>query len=74
MSELERVNENPEFREYMSAEEDNLKIENSLKREWKESEINESKIEIAKSLLKNKVDIQIIDSTGLSKEEIEKLK
>ena len=75
MSELERVNENPEFREYMSAEEDNLKIENSLKREWKESGINESKIEIAKSLLKNKVDIQIIiDSTGLSKVEIEKLK
>ncbi len=36
MSELERVNENPKFREYMSAEEDNRKIENTMKRFWKE--------------------------------------
>ena len=41
MSEIERVNENPEFREYMSAEEDNRKIENSLRREWKEEGIAE---------------------------------
>ena len=31
MSELERVNEIPEFREYMSAEEDNRKIENTMR-------------------------------------------
>ena len=91
MKELEKVNENPKFREYMSAEEDNKKIENSLKREWKEKGLREgiqkgkkegieqgakeSKIEIAKSLLKNKVDIEIIiSSTGLSLEELEKLK
>jgi len=35
MEELERVNQNPEFREYMSAEEDNRKIENSLRKAWK---------------------------------------
>ncbi len=33
MSEIERVNEEPEFREYMSAEEDNRKIENSIRSE-----------------------------------------
>lgn len=83
MKELERVNENPKFREYMSAEEDNKKIENSLKREWMEEGLAEGikegsykrNIEIAKSLLKNKVDIEIIiSSTGLSVEELEKLK
>ena len=36
MQEIERVNEEPEFREYMSAEEDNRKIENTMKRFWKE--------------------------------------
>ena len=83
MKELERVNENPKFREYMSAEEDNKKIENSLKREWMEEGLKEGikegsykrNIEIANSLLKNKVDIEIItSSTGLSIEELEKLK
>ena len=83
MKEIERVNENPKFREYMSAEEDNKKIENSLKREWMEEGLKEGikegsykrNIEIAKSLLKNKVDIEIIiSSTGLSIEELEKLK
>ena len=83
MKELEKVNENPKFREYMSAEEDNKKIENSLKREWMEEGLAEGikegsykrNIEIAKSLLKNKVDIEIItSSTGLSIEELEKLK
>ena len=79
MKEIERVNENPKFREYMSAEEDNKKIENSLKREWMEEGLKEGfykrNIEIAKSLLKNKVDIEIIiSSTGLNIEELEKLK
>ena len=79
MKELEKVNENPKFREYMSAEEDNKKIENSLKREWMEEGLKEGSykrnIEIAKSLLKNNVDIEIIiSSTGLSIEELEKLK
>ena len=96
MSELERVNQDPEFREYMSAEEDNRKIQNSLRiqamKEGREEGRTEgiqqgiqqgieqgieqgsyqSKIEIAKSLLENHVDIEIIaKSTGL---EIEKIK
>lgn len=86
MSEIERINESPEFREYMSAEEDNEKIENSLRREWKEEGLKEGReegikegtttrnIEIAKALLKNNVDISIIsNSTGLSLEEINNL-
>ena len=34
MSEVERVNEDPNFWEYMSAEEDNRKIENSLRKQY----------------------------------------
>ena len=34
MEELERVNEDPSFWEYMSAEEDNRKIENSLRKQY----------------------------------------
>ena len=79
MDEVKRVNEDPEFREFISAEEDNRKIENSIKKELREDGIKEGKkdrnIEIAKKLLKNKVDISIIvDSTGLTKDEIEKIK
>ena len=37
METLEEVNKDPEFREFMSAEEDNRKIENSLRREAIES-------------------------------------
>ena len=83
MKELERVNENPKFREYMSAEEDNKKIENSLKREWMEEGLKEGikegsykrNIEIAKTMLKDNMYIEIISKcTNLSKEELEKIK
>ena len=75
MSELERVNENPRFREYMSAEEDNRKIENSLKREYTEKGIKESSISTAKAMLKDGVDIdKIIKYTSLSKEDIGNLR
>ena len=60
MSELERVNESPKFREFMSAEEDNRKIENSLREEYKEEGIKESSISIAKKMLNEKVDIKKI--------------
>lgn len=99
MSEIERVNENPKFREYMSAEEDNRKIQNSLRREAIEEGLKEGlekgieqgiekgikqgikqgmeqgsvakAKEIAKSLLENNIDINVISkSTGLSIEEI----
>ena len=36
MSEIKRVNSNPDFFEYMSAEEDNRKIENSIRKEMTE--------------------------------------
>ena len=79
METLEEVNKDPEFREYMSAEEDERKMENSHLDEARAEGIsqgkNERNIEIAKKLLKNKVDISIIvDSTGLTKDEIEKIK
>lgn len=78
MAELERVNEDPEFYEYMSAEEDNRKIENSLRRQWREEGIEkgtyESKISIAKKMLCENIDINIISKcTGLSKKEVENL-
>ena len=79
MDEVKRVNEDPEFREFISAEEDNRKIENSIKKELREDGIKEGQkernIEIAKNLLKNNVDISVIaSSTGLTKEKIERLK
>lgn len=71
MKKLEEVNEDPEFREFISAEEDNLKIENSIKREA----IEQERQEIAKSMLEDNIPIeQIAKYTNLSKEEIENLK
>ena len=67
----------------MSAEEDHKKIENSLKREWMEEGLKEGikegsykrNIEIAKTMLKDNMDIEIISKyTNLSKEELEKIK
>ena len=83
MSELERVNQNPEFREYMSAEEDNRKIQNSLRiqaikegrAEGREVGLKEGRAEIAKNMLKENMDINLISKlTGLTKEEINSLK
>ncbi len=87
METLEEVNQDPEFREYMSIEEDAIKMEKSrisagikkgleqgLEQGIKKGS-REKAISIAKSLLKNNVDINIIaESTGLSIEELEKLK
>ena len=57
MSEIERVNENPEFHEFMSAEEDNRKIENSLRIQYTnegiEQGIEQTHIETA-NLMKEK--------------------
>lgn len=41
MSEIKKINSNPEFFEYMSAEEDNRKIENSIRREMTEKGLKE---------------------------------
>ena len=78
MEEVERINEDPEFYEYISAEEDNRKIENSLKRQYKREGLEEgtrlAKLEAAKNFKENGVDIEIISkSTGLTIEEINKL-
>ena len=79
MDEVKRVNEDPEFREFISAEEDNRKIENSIKKELREDGIKEGQkernVEIAKNMLKDNIPIITISKyTGLTKKEISLLK
>ena len=75
MDEVKRVNEDPEFREFISAEEDNRKIENSIKKELREEGQKERNIEIAKNMLNEGIDIDIISKcTGLTKDEVNALK
>ena len=86
MEEITRVNEEPESREYMSAEEDNRKIENSLKAEWLQQGIEkgleqgleigskEASLKIAKELLNMGMKKEdIIEATGLDIRELEQL-
>ena len=86
MKEINKLNNDSEFVEYMSAEEDARKIYNSRMYDAREKGfkqgydegieqgIEKNKIEIAKNLLDNNVDINIISlSTGLSQEEIKNL-
>ena len=82
MTEIERVNENPRFREYMSAEEDNRKIENCIKyyarmegiEEGKIEGMKENSIEIAKKMKSDNIPLEdIMKYTNLTIEEIEKL-
>ena len=77
------VNDNPEFQKYMSEEEDKKKIQNSLLSEARENGINDGiskgvsqeKVSIAKNMLNKNMSIEdISDITGLSVEEINKLK
>ena len=79
MDEVKRVNEDPEFREFISAEEDNRKIENSIKKELREDGIKEGQkernVEIAKNMLKDNIPIITISKyTGLTEKEISLLK
>ena len=79
MSEIKRVNSNPDFFEYMSAEEDNRKIENSIRKEMTErglkQGIEQAKLETARNMLKDELDSDTIAKyTGLKKEVIEKIK
>ena len=83
METLEEVNKDPEFREYMSAEEDARKMENShldeARADGKAEGITQGKsernIEIAKNMLEQKIEIDVISKcTGLTEEEINKLK
>jgi len=82
MSELERVNEDPDFRDFITYEEDRKKIENSLKREYKEKGleegraegITEERINNAKKMKEENISIELISKiTGLSEEEINTL-
>lgn len=51
MSELKRVNEDPEFFEFMSAEEDNRKIESSIQREMTEKGLEQAQKQIIEYML-----------------------
>ena len=81
------VNDNPEFQKYMSEEEDKKKIQNSLLSEAKETGytsgindgiskgVSKEKVNIAKNLLLMNMSLEDISkATGLSIEEINKLK
>ena len=82
MEEVERINQDPKFREYMTKEEDERKIRNTELREAREHGIKEGieygeknrNCEIAKNLVSLDIPIdKIIEATGLSEEEINKL-
>ena len=78
MSEIERVNEEPEFREYMSAEEDNRKIENSIRSEGYEDGVKaglEQGIEQGnKAVAKRNLEIaKKMQKRNYSKEEIKQI-
>ncbi|MBP3799546.1 MAG: hypothetical protein ILA19_01055, partial [Bacilli bacterium] len=78
MEEVERINEDPEFYEYISAEEDNRKIENSLKSQYRREGLEEgtrlAKLEAAKKMKEKGIDNSVISEvTGLIIEEIENL-
>lgn len=71
---LNRLNEDETFQSAMTYEEDQELIRNTEKNQAYDNGKLESKIEIAKSLLENNIDINIIsNSTGLSIEEINNL-
>ena len=78
MKNVEELNEDSEFVNVISQEKDNEMVINTLKneaiREGKEEGIKEGIVETAKALLKENISIDIISrTTGLKKEEIEKL-
>ena len=63
-----------EFTKFLSREENVRKLTNTLLHHAKDDGIKEVQIEAARKLLENNVDINIIiNSTGLSKKDIEKL-
>ena len=75
METLEEVNKDPEFREYMSAEEDARKMENSHLDEAMNKGMEKRNLEIAKNMLNDGVPIESISKyTGLTEKEINTLK
>ena len=74
MKEVERVNEDPRFREYMTKEEDQKKIYNTQMSKAYNEGGKEKSIEIAKKMLQKKENIlEISEYTGLTIEEINSL-
>ena len=83
MEEIKKINQDPNYRQYISEEEDKRKIHNSELNEAKnegikqgiEQGIEQKAIETAKKLLEENVSMKIImEATGLNKEKIEGLK
>ena len=76
--EVESLNENPDFQDFMSEEEDKEMMQNTImnKRieEGRNEGIRETKLETAKKMLKDKLSIDMISKyTGLSEKEIRSL-
>ena len=73
MEEVERINQDPKFREYMTKEEDDRKKRNTELREAREQGEKNRNQEIAKKMLAKYSVQEIAEITGLSEEEIEEL-
>ena len=73
--EVERVNSNEDFIQLMSAEEEERKYLNTIKKLEYNSGVEQNTKDIALKMLESKLDIDMISKiTGLTKEEVEKLK
>lgn len=74
MEKLNKVNQNPEFREYMSKEEDDRKIRNTLIKQGIEQGIEQGIIITAKNMINMDMPLEDISKiTGLSVEKLKKL-
>ena len=72
---INTLNDNKEYKEFLSAEEDMRKTNNTFKEIGRREGIKEEKREITMNLLKENIDIEVISkTTGLSIEEIKSLK
>jgi len=73
--EVETLNEDPLFIDWISPEEDAIKVQNTLIQNSFDEGMSQKSLEIAKNMLAKGMDIETIsDITKLSKEEIEDLK
>ena len=72
---INTLNDNKEYKEFLSAEEDMRKTNNTFKEIGRREGIEKRNVEIAMNLLKENIDIEVISkTTGLSIEEIKNLK
>ena len=75
MDKLNSLNNDIVFKKLMTEEEEREKYENTIKKNAKQQGITEEKIKISKTMLQKNMSIEdISEITGLSLEEIEKLK